>query len=109
MQHAQTSGIRVNYRPWVELLEARELLSGTGFSPEALQERFTGQLYEDLLGRSSDQAGQAFWMGLLQQGASLGQVANGIDNSTEYKAIVLQEAYRTLLHRPLDQGGLNSF
>src|SRR5207249_2792399 len=42
------------YRPYVEPLEAREMLDTTGA-------RFVNQIYQDLLGRAADQAGLAFW------------------------------------------------
>jgi autotransporter-associated beta strand protein len=72
-------------------------------------QRFVDQVYQALLGRSADPNGLAAWSGLLDQGASRGQVVLGIENTPEYQRDLVQTLYSTLLGRPADSQGLNSF
>src|SRR5262249_31730957 len=67
------------------------------------------QLYQDLLGRTPDDAGLAHWATRLDQGASRQQVVAGIMGSLEYRTRVVQQVYRTYLHRDADARGLASF
>src|SRR5262249_19195416 len=67
------------------------------------------QLYQDVLGRTPDDAGLIHWAALLDQGASRQQVVAGILGSLEYRTRVVQQVYRTYLHRDADVQGLASF
>jgi len=70
-------------------------------------QRFIAEVYHDLLGRPVDLNGLAFWTAALDQGASLAQVVQGIENSTEYRVIEVQALYQKYLHRAADPGGLS--
>jgi hypothetical protein len=70
-------------------------------------QRFISEVYHDLLNRPVDANGLAFWTAALNQGASLAQVVQGIENSTEYQVIEVQALYQKYLHRAADPGGLS--
>jgi hypothetical protein len=70
-------------------------------------QRFISEVYHDLLNRPVDANGLAFWTTALNQGASLAQVVQGIENSTEYQVIEVQALYQKYLHRAADPGGLS--
>src|SRR5262249_662405 len=73
-------------------------------------QRYVGQLYLNLLGRSADSGGLNTFVGLLDQGqATRAQVAQLITGSDEYRSILVKDAYRALLGREADPGGLNFF
>src|SRR5262245_34367887 len=77
MRGRVAAGRRWPRRLEVELLEKRELLSGTN-------DRFVGQVYRDLLHREADAGALAAWGGLLEHGGSRGDVALGVTRSLEY-------------------------
>jgi hypothetical protein len=70
--------------------------------------RFVNQVYQDLLQRSAETAGVAYWSGLLDQGVSRANVALQIDESVEHRTLMVQGLYQQLLHRAADQAGLDS-
>jgi hypothetical protein len=70
---------------------------------------FVYQLYQDLLGRTPDDAGLSHWTSVLDQGADRQQVAASIMGSLEYRTCVVQQVYRTYLRRAADPGGLGTF
>jgi uncharacterized delta-60 repeat protein len=72
-------------------------------------QNFVAQAYEDLLQRPVDQAGLAYWVGLLNNGATRQQVAFGIQSSQEYRQLEVQQLYQQYLHRSADASGLNTF
>jgi hypothetical protein len=57
-------------------------------------------MYQDLLGRQPDSAGEAFWVGQLQLGVSRYSVALGFAASRERESQHLMAEYRKLLGRP---------
>lgn len=61
-------------------------------------------MYFDLLGRSPDQAGWAYWVGQLQAGASRYLTALGFAASAEREAIVVGDDYFTYLGRSAAAG-----
>jgi len=65
-------------------------------------------LYQDVLGRSLDEPGRAFWTGRLAT-ISRQQVALEILIAREGLAQLVQQAYTQYLQRPADSGGLNYF
>ncbi|HZU36702.1 MAG TPA: DUF4214 domain-containing protein [Gemmataceae bacterium] len=67
------------------------------------------QIYQTLLNRLPDSAGLAYWSGLLDQGTSPASVVAQIEQSLEYRTIVVQGIYQTLLHRAADPLGLSVF
>jgi hypothetical protein len=64
--------------------------------------------YLDMLGRLPDAAGQAYWQGLLDAGASRESVAQSILTSGEYTAAQVEDLYSRLLGRPADPLGLQN-
>jgi hypothetical protein len=94
-------GRRRRYRPALECLEPRQLLS---FSNQLL----VSQLYADLLGRGAVPAEMTAWGGLLDSGWSPYQVAQVIVASPEYHTRLVQGLYQRLLHRPADAPALQA-
>src|SRR5262249_51207632 len=72
--------------------------------PANANERFLGQVYQDLLQRPIDATGLATWTNMLAQGASRMQVVQTIERTPEYRTVVVQSFYRTFLHRAADSG-----
>jgi hypothetical protein len=77
-------------------------------STASANQAFVEDLYEVLLGRTAD-AGATSWVGFLDQGALPSAVAQGIENSTEYRALQVQALYQRYLHRSADASGLQAF
>ena len=61
-------------------------------------------IYQDLLGRSPDETGLAYWLGQLDAGVSRYQVALDIASSAEHEAIVVTNDYQTFLGRTASPG-----
>lgn len=79
---------------------------------------YVSQLYQNVLGRAADAAGQSYWQGQLASGCTRGQVLSGLAQSYENIHNTLSttgdatfgEAYRlyqAALGRTPDQGGLS--
>jgi hypothetical protein len=97
---------------------AAENIAGTGpASTEAsastsATERFVQELYLDLLGRSADPGGLAFWTQQIDVDISGGlpiartRVAQGLMASAEYRTDVVDTLYEQVLDRAPDAGGL---
>lgn len=66
---------------------------------------FVQALYNSVLGTSPDQAGNAYWLGRLQDGASRRQVAQGFVLSAARLGPVVTDAYDRVLARAADVGG----
>jgi len=74
-------------------------------------------LYQQFLGRAADQTGINFFLSALQQGATVEQLIAVIVGSDEYYQNrcggtingFLDQLYKDLLGRPIDQGGLGYF
>src|SRR5262249_14459817 len=69
--------------------------------------RYVYWVYNDLLGRSPDPAGAAYWPALLNSGTPRSPVARALVNSTEYRNEVISGMYADFLNRPTDTAGLN--
>jgi hypothetical protein len=67
------------------------------------------QVYQSLLGRPLDPVGELNWTGALAGGASLADVAQAIESSSEYRTRLIDNLYATLLGRAPDPFGLNNF
>jgi hypothetical protein len=63
-------------------------------------------LYEALLGRGPDQAGEDFWTSQLQGRETRLQVANGFTGSSEGISVRIQQTYERYLGRGADPAGL---
>jgi photosystem II stability/assembly factor-like uncharacterized protein len=64
-------------------------------------------VYEKLLGRAPDSAGQSYWLGQLGSGVSRGQVALLIANSAENDSQLINADYQKFLGRAADPNGLS--
>lgn len=105
MRHAPSR----SFRPAIEALEDRQLLTAPTFTGSVLNQRFVGQVYEDLLGRSADAIGRPYWAGFLDREATRVQVAIAIENTDEYRSVLVKDLYRKYLERDAEAGGLNYF
>ncbi len=63
---------------------------------------FVQDMYLDLLGRTPDAAGSAYWLGLLSTGAKREDVVAGFVRSGEVAARAVDGFYAAYLHRPAD-------
>jgi Domain of unknown function (DUF4214) len=89
------------FRPGVEQLESREVLSNT---------TFVAHLYQDVLGRQPDSAGYTFWVNRLDQGLSTtGQASIAFATSTEYRTNVIGGFYSDLLGRSPSTAEVNTY
>jgi hypothetical protein len=81
---------------------------------EALEDRVTPQattyvtgLYNDVLHRPPDPQGLNFWVGQLQAGSSVQEVASAFWLSPEHRTLQVEQYYEQYLHRPADPAGLD--
>jgi hypothetical protein len=79
------------------------------FGPDQADTYFVERLYHDLLGRSSDSAGLAFYTGALANGATHEKVAGWFLHSDEYQQDVVQAAYHEMLGRFAEPAGLRGW
>jgi hypothetical protein len=70
---------------------------------------FVNKLYRDLLNRSAEASGLAYWVGLLKQGRTHEQVAAAIQDTPEYRSVVVTNLFGKLLNRQVDALGLSYF
>jgi hypothetical protein len=68
---------------------------------------FVAALYQDVLGRTADSGGEAYWVSALNSGASRAAVALGFLTSTEYRDNLVNADYMQFLGRPADSAGLS--
>jgi Domain of unknown function (DUF4214) len=78
-------------------------------TPATANQLFVAQVYQNLLGRSADAAGLAYWSNLLDQGASRQAVVLQIEQSQEYVTDEVEAVYQKMLHRQADPTGLAAF
>lgn len=79
-------------------------------STATASQKYVTAVYEDVLGRSPDAGGLAYWSGKIDQGAAISGVAESIAHSDEYYAtFVIKPDYLKLLGRPADDTGLASW
>lgn len=80
-------------------------------TPPALSpnEKLVDAMYEALLHRAADRAGQAYWSNVLDGGVSQASVAEGIEAGTEYREDQVESLYEHYLGRAADADGLNYF
>ena len=56
-------------------------------------------VYQNVLGRSPDASGLAYWRGQLDSGASTrGQVMTGFSESPEYRGLIGNQIYVTMIY-----------
>jgi hypothetical protein len=66
---------------------------------------FVTSLYTNLLNRSPDSSGLAFWVQQIQNGMANHDVAKQFWDSPEHRGIQVDSFYQTFLHRSADAGG----
>jgi hypothetical protein len=93
---------RPTCRPRLEVLEDR-------WVPAFITDAYVSSLYQGLLGRPLDAAGQAFWAAPLDVGAPRTFPAQGIVASGEYNVRQVQDLYQRLLFRNADPDGQSLF
>ena len=86
-----------------QILGSGEFYADSGGTAEG----FVTALYSDLLGRTPDSDGLAYWEGQLSSGTTPTSVAAAILSSTEYRTDYVQTLYVSLLGRDADAGGLS--
>jgi len=67
---------------------------------------FVDALYPDMLTRTADSGGEAYWINALNGGASRDAVALAFLTSTEYQADLINADYVQFLGRPVEAAGL---
>lgn len=79
-------------------------------SSTTASQKYVTAVYLDVLGRSPDASGLAYWSSKLDQGAAISSVAESIAHSDEYYAnFVIKPDYLKLLGRSADDAGLASW
>jgi len=71
----------------------------------ASDDAYVTGLYQDVLGHAPDSAGQAFWVGQLQNSVSRQTVAMDFLTSQEFDKLTVDGYYRTFLARAVDSVG----
>lgn len=66
---------------------------------------FVDAAYQAVLGRGPEPAGRTFWIGRLDNGVPVEQIARSLVASTEYRRQQVDAAYRELLGRSADPAG----
>jgi hypothetical protein len=101
---------------WVNqfLAGANEAAVTLGFatSPEyisKLTNSYLSALYQDILGRAVDTAGQQFWQTQLAAGMTMTQLASGIINSAESDLRAIDDYFVAFLQRSADASGESSW
>jgi hypothetical protein len=84
-----------------ELYASEEFYRRSGATPR----RFVAALYEEILGRSPDQAGMDYWLSVLGAGAPRRVVAASFYASIESRRDRVARTYRSVLGRGPDAGG----
>jgi hypothetical protein len=105
----------VNYRVPGNNANANYPVFGYGTSAPSAADQFTfggpnvqfvTHVYQDILNRTADSGGLAYWSGLLDDGALRSGVGLGFTHSLEYYTEVVAADYQQLLGRAADYGGL---
>ncbi len=108
---------------WVEVFQASGALAGmsqafadslefASMYGELSDEDFVDLVYQNVLGRSADAEGRAYWAGQLAAGMSRGEMMAGFSESEEYRTrsyrqVQVTMMYGAMLRRAPDQGGFD--
>jgi hypothetical protein len=88
----------------------QSVINAADVSAGGPNQRFVAQVYQDLLGRTVDPNGLAFWGGLLDAGIlTRAQAVQQIEGSLEFHIVEVNSAYQAILQRSADPAGLNTF
>ena len=85
----------------LEALESRLAMSAA-----AALESYVASIYQDLLHRPVDAAGEAYWVARIDQGAPLDRVAAAFVHGDEHFLALIESTYQSALGRPPGQEGL---
>jgi hypothetical protein len=85
------------------------VLLHNGPAPQTPNQLYVERLYIDLLNRSADPAGLAYFSGLLDGGTPRSQVVLAMEQSLEYRTDQVEQAYQAILGRQADPAGLQYF
>lgn len=91
------TGATVTFGPWMAA------------APSGSDAAFLAAVYEDVLDRPIEAAGQSFWLNVLSNGASREQVSLWIVSSAESRADLIKAFYSNLLHRNADSQAVAYF
>jgi len=72
-------------------------------------ERFIGEVYQQLLARPADLGALAYWSSFLDNGGSRRQMTLTVEESLEYRADEVRAIYERYLHRAPDSAGWQYF
>jgi hypothetical protein len=72
------------------------------------EQRFVANIYHDLLGRTAEAAGLAYWSGQLDSGLTRGQFIADVQHSGEYLQDVVNSLYQHYLHRSAEPSVLGA-
>lgn len=86
-----------------ESLEERLAMSAAA---NAALESYVASIYQDLLHRAADSAGQAYWLNQIDRGETIDQIASTIAHSSEHFAALVESTYQTVLGRDADAAGM---
>ena len=118
---AKSSNKRRGRRLSFELLEDRSLLSASAAEPSLTADAgldrstltrnqlFVADVYRDVLSRTVDPSGLAYWDAQLAAGLSRGQMAFEVKETFEFANRQIERLYQRYLHRAADADGLNLF
>src|SRR5262249_33302653 len=90
-------------------VEEQFLTSPEYQSMHATDQVFVEGLYQDVLGRTADTAGEAGGVDLLQNGASRSAVALDFLTSEEFDTRVVEQYYTNILNRSPDSAGFSAW
>ena len=94
----------------LEMLEARELLSGAPAvnvaDPSVVNAAYVQAVYKDALGRDADPASQAWWVAVLDAGQPRSLLTDAIVNSDEHLSQFITSAYEQYLGRRPEQSAI---
>jgi hypothetical protein len=108
---------RAGSQYWAENMQAgmtdEQLAASLAGSTECLQsaggddEAWVGAMYQYVLGRGADAAGEAFWTAQLQSGASRSQIAEQLFGGDERQRQQISDDFILFFRRPADPQGLD--
>lgn len=87
----------------LDVLAAVASVAPTPLTPN---EAYVSSLYESILGREPEQAGLAFWAGLLDKGLTRAAAVDAVWNSTEHLSNEVKADYQAILGRQADAAGV---
>lgn len=69
--------------------------------------RYVCRVYLDLLNRTAESGGKAYWLGRLDKGESRVKIIRTYQTTPEYRRTVINDIYKTFLNRKADSAGIS--